>query len=199
MLRRRSAQAMDGSSITQEQFRQILDSSRFCQETSAVHFMMFVHRVEGMDKGLYTFIRNSDDLEDLKIAMDPTFSWEDCDNGLYLLQRGDYRGVAQRISCNQEIAKDGAFSFGMVCKFAEAIETHGALGYKNLYHQCGAIGQMLYLESTALGLSATGIGCFLDDEFHALLGLQDTKYQSLYHFTIGRAIVDTRITTLPPY
>jgi SagB-type dehydrogenase family enzyme len=199
MLRRRSAQAMDGSSITQEQFRQILDSSRFCQETSAVHFMMFVHRVEGMDKGLYTFIRNSDDLEDLKIAMDPTFSWEDCDNGLYLLQRGDYRGVAQRISCNQEIAKDGAFSFGMVCKFAEAIETHGAIGYKNLYHQCGAIGQMLYLESTALGLSATGIGCFLDDEFHALLGLQDTKYQSLYHFTIGRAIVDTRITTLPPY
>ncbi|HEX5710642.1 MAG TPA: SagB/ThcOx family dehydrogenase [Sulfuricurvum sp.] len=199
ILKRRSAQAMDGSSITQAQFRQILDSSRFCDETSDVHFMMFVHRVEGLEKGLYAFIRNGDDLDALKSAMDATFAWEDCDDGVYCLQKGDYRGVSQRISCNQEIAKEGAFSFGMVCRFSKALETHGAIGYKNLYHQCGAIGQMLYLESTALGLSATGIGCFLDDEFHALLGLQDQRFQSLYHFTIGRAIVDTRITTLPPY
>ena len=199
ILRRRSAQAMDGSSITQEQFRQILDSSRFCNETSDVHFMMFLHHVEGLDKGLYAFIRNKDDLEDLKKSMDSTFAWEDCDDGLYCLQRGDYRGVSQRISCNQEIAKEGAFSFGMVCNFSKALETHGAIGYKNLYHQCGAIGQMLYLESTALALSATGIGCFLDDEFHTLLGLKNQQFQSLYHFTIGRAIVDTRITTLPPY
>jgi len=199
ILKRRSAQAMDGSSITEIQFRQILDSSLFCNETSDVHFMMFVHRVEGLEKGFYAFIRNTADLEDLKNAMDPTFVWEDCDDGLYLLQRGDYRGVAQRISCNQEIAKEGAFSFGMVCKFAESIETHGAIGYKNLYHQCGAIGQMLYLESTSLGLSATGIGCFLDDDFHTLLGLRDQRFQSLYHFTIGRAIVDTRVTTQSPY
>lgn len=199
ILKRRSAQAMDGSAITEIQFRQILDSSLFCSETSDVHFMLFVHRVEGLSKGLYVFIRNADDLEAMKESMDTTFVWEDCNDGLYLLQLGDYRGVAQRISCNQEIAKEGAFSFGMVCKFAESLELHGAIGYKNLYHQCGAIGQMLYLESTSIGLSATGIGCFLDDEFHTLLGLRDQRYQSLYHFTIGRAIVDTRITTQIPY
>jgi nitroreductase len=87
----------------------------------------------------------------------------------------------------------------MLCRFGESLETYGAIGYKNLYHQCGAIGQMLYLEATSLGLSATGIGCFLDDEFHALLDLHDLKYQSLYHFTIGRTIVDTRISTQQPY
>jgi nitroreductase len=87
----------------------------------------------------------------------------------------------------------------MVCDFSSSLEKHGSIGYKNLYHQCGAIGQMLYLEATSLGLSATGIGCFLDDEFHALLGLQNQQFQSLYHFTIGRAIVDTRVSTLPPY
>ena len=103
------------------------------------------------------------------------------------------------ISCNQEIAKEGAFSFGMLCNFSSSLEQHGAIGYKNLYHQCGTIGQILYLEATSLGLSATGIGCFLDDEFHALLGLRDQQFQSLYHFTIGRAIVDTRVSTLPPY
>jgi hypothetical protein len=131
--------------------------------------------------------------------MDDTFVWEECHDGLYLLKSGDFRGAAQMISCNQEIAKDGAFSFGMLCNFSSSLEQHGAIGYKNLYHQCGMIGQILYLEATSLSLSATGIGCFLDDEFHALLGLKNQQFQSLYHFTIGRAIVDTRVTTLPPY
>jgi len=199
ILKRRSAQMMDGSGITMEQFRLLLESSLFCTDTSDVHFILFVHRVEGLEKGLYAFIRNEDDLEKLKISMDQNFIWEDCTGGLYCLQKGDYRGAAQMISCNQEIAKDGAFSFGMITHFSSALEKHGAIGYKNLYHQCGALGQILYLEATSLGLSATGIGCFLDDEFHALLGLGDQKFQSLYHFTIGRAIVDTRISTLQPY
>jgi SagB-type dehydrogenase family enzyme len=199
ILKRRSAQMMDGSSITEEQFRQLLNASLFCSETSDVHFVLFVHRVEGLPKGLYTFVRNLADLESLKAALDSTFEWKDYNEGLYLLREGDYRGAAQMISCNQEIAKDAAFSFGMLCNFSSSLENHGAIGYKNLYHQCGAIGQMLYLEATSLGLSATGIGCFLDDEFHALLDLHDLKYQSLYHFTIGRAIVDTRISTQQPY
>ena len=199
ILKRRSAQMMDGTSITEEQFRRLLNASLFCSETSDVHFVLFVHRVEGLAKGLYTYVRNAADLESLKVAMDITFEWKDYSEGLYLLREGDYRGAAQMISCNQEIAKDAAFSFGMLCNFSGSLENHGAIGYKNLYHQCGAIGQMLYLEATSLGLSATGIGCFLDDEFHALLGLQDLKYQSLYHFTIGRAIVDTRITTEEGY
>lgn len=199
ILKRRSAQMMDGSGITQEEFRTLLDSSLFCSEASDVHFILFVHRVEALEKGLYVFIRNSDDLKTLQNSMDQNFIWEDCKNGLYCLKKGDYRGTAQMISCNQEIAKEGAFSFGMVCNFSNALELNGGIGYKNLYHQCGAIGQMLYLEATSLGLSATGIGCFLDDEFHSLLGLRDQKFQSLYHFTIGRAIVDTRISTAQPY
>ena len=34
------------------------------------------------------------------------------------------------------------------------------------------IGQVLYLEAEAAGIRATGIGCFFDDEMHALLGLR---------------------------
>lgn len=199
ILKRRSAQMMDGTSITNEQFRQLLNASLFCSEASDVHFVLFVHRVEGLPKGLYAYVRNMTDLESLSHSMDVTFVWKDFGEGLYLLREGDFRGAAQMISCNQEIAKDAAFSFGMLCRFSESLETYGAIGYKNLYHQCGAIGQMLYLEATSLGLSATGIGCYLDDEFHTLLGLHDQKYQSLYHFTIGRAIVDTRITTEEGY
>lgn len=199
ILKRRSAQKMDSTSITDQQFRRLLNASLFCRHASDVHFAIFVHRVEGLENGLYAYLRNGEDLETLREAMEPTFEWKECSEGLYLLRGGDYRGAAQRISCNQEIAKEGAFSFGMLCPLSKALEIHGGIGYKHLYHQCGAIGQMLYLEATSMGLSATGIGCFLDDEFHALLGLHGQQYQSLYHFTIGRSIVDTRITTLPPY
>jgi hypothetical protein len=45
----------------------------------------------------------------------------------------------------------------------------------------------------------TGIGCFFDDAVHDLMGLQDNQYQSLYHFTIGKPIEDSRLTTHPPY
>lgn len=199
ILKRRSAQMMDGSTITEEQFRTLMDASLFFDNTPDIHFVLFVHRVEGLEKGLYTYVRNNEHRELLKNSMDDNFLWEECGENLYLLKHGDFRGAAQMISCNQEIAKEGAFSFGMITHFSSSLEQHGAIGYKNLYHQCGALGQMLYLEATSLGLSATGIGCFLDDEFHALLGLRDQKFQSLYHFTIGRAIVDTRITTLEPY
>lgn len=199
ILKRRSAQMMDGSEISESQFRTLLDASLDCRNTSDVHFILFVHRVEGLEKGLYAYVRRSNDLTSLRTSCDPKFLWKERGGGLYLLSLGDYRGAAQMISCNQEIAKDGAFSFGMLCRFAEPMKEQGAIGYKNLYHQCGAIGQMLYLEATSLGLSATGIGCFFDDEFHALLGLRDQRYQSLYHFTVGRAAIDTRIMTLPPY
>lgn len=199
ILKRRSAQMMDGTGITESQFRSLLDASRECPGTADVHFALFIHRVEGIQPGLYLYLRDAEDLESLRNALDPTFLWRDCGSNLYLLREGDCRGAAQMVSCNQEIARDGAFSFGMLCRFAPVLEHHGAIGYKHLYHQCGAIGQMLYLEATSLGLSATGIGCFLDDEFHALLGIGDLSYQSLYHFTIGRAIVDTRITTEPGY
>ena len=61
---------------------------------------------------------------------------------------------------------------------------------------------MLKKKLISLGVSgflATGIGCFFDDEMHALLGLRGTEWQSLYHFTAGGAVDDARLTTLPAY
>jgi hypothetical protein len=61
------------------------------------------------------------------------------------------------------------------------------------------IGQVLYLEAEAADVSATGIGCYFDDAVHELLGIGDTRLQSLYHFTVGGALVDNRLVTTPPY
>jgi hypothetical protein len=60
---------------------------------------------------------------------------------------------------------------------------------------------VLYLEATAAGLTGTGIGCFFDAEVLEILGIADGKFdwQSLYHFSVGGAIEDTRLSTLPAY
>ena len=49
--------------------------------------------------------------------------------------------------------------------------------------------------------SSTGIGCYFDDFVHRLLDLDlaDHAWQSLYHFTVGGALDDERLTTLPAY
>ena len=61
------------------------------------------------------------------------------------------------------------------------------------------IGQVLYLEAEAAGYRATGIGCFFDDPVHDEMGRSDHTWQSLYHFTIGVPVEDTRLTTHKPY
>jgi hypothetical protein len=111
----------------------------------------------------------------------------------------DLRGQAAQVSCQQDIAGDGAFSLGMLAELEPSIEEHGAWFYPRLFWEAGAIGQVLYLEAEAAGLRATGIGCYFDDPVHSMLGLTDRQLQSLYHFTVGAPVDDPRLTTLPAY
>jgi hypothetical protein len=103
------------------------------------------------------------------------------------------------VSCDQEIAGAGAFSLGMLAELESATEAHGAWAYRTLFWESGMIGQVLYLEAEAAGTRATGIGCFFDDPVHELLGLEGPAFQSLYHFTVGGAVDDARLTTRPGY
>ena len=202
VLNRRSAQVMNKNdcTITKNEFETILGSIK--SNNSPIHLVVFVHSVEEIDSGLYILIRNDAHKEELKSLLKEGFSWEkvDTDAGeLYKLESGDMRSISQTISCNQEIASDGAFTLGMLAQFTEQIKEFGASRYKELYWECGAIGQQLYLETTSLNLSATGIGCFLDDILHETIGLKTNQYQTLYHFTVGRGLVDKRLSTLKPY
>jgi len=67
--------------------------------------------------------------------------------------------------------------------------------YRKLHYECGIIGQLLYNEAFAVGLKATGLGCFVDDVAMEDFGLDNTCIQTLYHFTIGVPIEDCRYPT----
>ncbi len=171
-----------------------------------VHLAIFVHRVAGLEPGLYFLVRDPAQTDALVAALKPDFAWaaaapSGCppELPLYRLATGDMRTVAQRISCGQDIAADGCFSLGMLAEFERPLTEHGAWFYPRLFWECGMIGQVLYLEAEAAGVRGTGIGCFFDDGMHSLLGLAGRQYQSLYHFTVGGPVEDPRLTTLPAY
>ena len=169
-------------------------------DAARVHLAMFVHRVEGLAPGMYFLLRNPSHLAALQQAMRPEWQWQKAGPAhlpLYLLLPYELRAAARQISCHQDIAADSCFSLGMLASF-EGIE-RSPWRYRRLYWECGIVGQTLYLEAEAAGIRGTGIGCFFDDEMHELLGLEGQAWQSLYHFTAGGAVEDTRLTTLPAY
>jgi hypothetical protein len=166
--------------------------------------VLFVHRVIGLQSGVYAFVRDDAKLDVLKRVMRPDFVWQspagvDSDCPLYLLREADCRDAARTLSCHQDIASDGFFSLGMLADFSEPVRRHGTWFYRNLFWEAGVIGQVLYLEAEAASARSTGIGCFFDDAVHDVLGLTDNQFQSLYHFTVGISVEDRRLQSRPPY
>jgi len=210
ILQRRSAVALDGqSSIDRDRFLSIL-SHVMPQDAppwnalwwdARIHLALFVHRVDGLDPGLYILVRNASALDRLQAAMQRDFAWTraDRDLPLFALALGDCRRLAQRVSCDQDIAADGFFSLGMIADFDASLRQCGPSFYRHLFWESGVVGQVLYLEAEAAGARGTGIGCFYDDPVHDVLGLRGHEFQSLYHFTIGMPVDDARLTTEPGY
>ncbi|HEY8007314.1 MAG TPA: SagB/ThcOx family dehydrogenase [Methylocella sp.] len=168
-----------------------------------VHPIFFVHRVEGLEAGLYLLPRDPEALRALRDTLNPDFIWQTLENApahlpLIKLMPGDCRSFARTVSCHQAIARDSCFSLGMLAEF-EAIVKQNPWRYRQLHWEAGLLGHVLYLEAEAAGLRGTGIGCYFDDVLHELLGMKSERFQSLYHFTVGFPLTDDRITTLPAY
>ena len=211
--RRRSAQSFDGTtSLSQEAFFTILDHTLprvglppWGAEPlpARVHLVLFVHRVDGLSKGVYALPRRAEALAGMQAALRSEFQWEtvgDCPSHLPLhrLITADARKTAGQLACQQGIAANGAFSLAMLGEFDAGL-AQGPWGYRSLMTEAGMLGQSLYLGAEACGLQGTGIGCFFDDGLHTLFGLQDHQYQVLYQFTVGKGMTDTRITNQRPY
>ncbi|PCI22408.1 MAG: hypothetical protein COB67_13450, partial [SAR324 cluster bacterium] len=202
---RRSAVAFDGESfISRKDFLRMLQRS--CQGSNSpllscipwapqVHLLLYVHRVRDMDPGIYILVRNPQQEEQLKKAFKEETQWEVVrdipeDMHLYCLSKMDARELAKTVSCHQSIAADGCFAISMISLFEEPIQKFGASLYPRLYWECGALGQLFYLEAEAAQLRGTGIGCFFDDAVHQMLGIEGHAFQDLYHFTMGGPVED---------
>lgn len=168
-----------------------------------VALVCFVHRVAGLSPGLYLLPRTEVQRADLAARCAGRFEPTPVAEIPGLLRLAavepvEWRRIARSLHCHQDIAATCCFAVGMLAEFDAAL-AGGAHGYRQLFRECGLIGQALYLDAEARGLRGTGIGCFFDDPVHELLGLADETWQTLYHFTVGLPLVDTRIETAPGY
>jgi nitrogenase-associated protein len=212
ILQRRSAQHFDAKATMPAQaFFSLLDALIVGPQAPwnvwrfrpRLHSILFVHKVEGLEPGVYALPRSDEGEALLKKSLNADFLWEKATEApahlpLFRLKPGDARGVARRLFCNQAIASNGCFAMAMLAEFEAPIRENPWF-YRQLHWESGLIGQALYLEAEAAGLRGTGVGCFFDDETHEFLGLKSSALQTLYHFTVGVPLTDQRIATQPAY
>jgi hypothetical protein len=128
---------------------------------AAVHAALFVHRVDGLEPGLYMLVRNPGALPVLRQSLRPEWLWKKTGPDylpLYFLLPYDLRTVARLICCHQDIAADACFALGMIARFEIALKQPWR--YRHLFWECDILGQVLYLKAEAAGVRATGVGCF---------------------------------------
>lgn len=207
---RRSSQAFDfEGSMDRESFFTLLDRTLPRADRApfdihlsppAIHLVSFVHRVDGIRPGLYILVRREEHLKELKHRFDPNFIWEQVqeDFPFYALKYGDLQDKARGVSCFQDIAAHGCFAMAMLGLFDPMVKDTPH-EYRTLHWEAGMVGQVLYLCAEALGYRGTGIGCFFDNLVHDQLGLEDSYFQSIYHFTVGKSLEDKRVKTFHPY
>ncbi len=142
--------------------------------TRFIQLFLYAHRVDGLQPGIYRYLPERAGLEQIK--------------------SGDQRVAAAGLSLGQDLAGNACVTFSMIGDLDRAARTYGDRGYRYVHFEAGAVGQYLYLAAEALGLGATGIGAFYDEEVHRHLNLEPDQGQVVYHFAIGYPVPDPRVS-----
>jgi SagB-type dehydrogenase family enzyme len=112
---------------------------------------LFVHRVDGLDEGIYQLQGDGEALLPIRIGQYATRLAEAC--------------------LGQEIAASASAVLAFSASARDAVELYGDRAYRYLHIEAGSLGQRFQLAATDLGHQACGIAGFLDDETAALLDL----------------------------
>lgn len=97
---------------------------------------------------------------------------------------GITRQALQFLCLSQELGGDAAAVIFHTADLAAAIAAHGDRAYRYLHLDAGLLGERIDLAALALGLGASGIGGFFDDQVTGLLGIP-REQAVVYITTIG--------------
>lgn len=213
---RRSAQRFTREPLAESIFYSLINSLFWFQQpllmgasekSSVLHFVIAVHDVTGLEPGLYLAPGCVDDLDHLSVALgiqpDSTqrvgHSNDLLCESLIRIKTGDFRRAVGTLCCQQAIAADCNFTIGFLARFEQPLKRVGASLYKRLFWQAGSVSQQVYMAATGYHLAATGIGCFFDDPWLEMLGINSAEYQFVYHTAVGTPLVDERIASFSGY
>lgn len=163
---RRSALRLRATPIALGDLGQLLETAcgnPALRRAPGVELQLAVHRVTGVQKGLYRYAPRTPRLVSLR--------------------EGDVSDALVRACLGQEKAGEAAVAFLMVAHLGEATARGGDRSYRDLLIESGAIGQRIYLAAEALRLAARNLAAFADDELNELAGL-DGRSRAVIHLTV---------------
>lgn len=124
-----------------------------------------VHRVEGVEPGIYHHAIQGHQLEQLR--------------------SGDFRQPLIQAGLNQDFLGEANVCFVVTGMFQRTRWKYHERTYRYVLMEAGHLGQNLYLAATALGLGVCGVGAFLDTPLNQLLDLDGEHEAALYLVTVG--------------
>jgi SagB-type dehydrogenase family enzyme len=130
-----------------------------------IELYVLVHRVEGLEAGVYHYAYEPHALE---LVRDGDVRQAVVDQGLgqtFLGEAGAVLVLTQILQRMRPKYQDRSYRYGLL--------------------EAGHVGENAYLAATSMGLGACGVGAFLDDDLNRLLGVDGVEEAAVYLLAIG--------------
>jgi SagB-type dehydrogenase family enzyme len=125
-----------------------------------------VHRVEGIEPGVYHYAVR--------------------DHALELVRRGDFRTAVVEQSIAQEFLGECGVVLFLTMIMQRMRPRYQDRSYRYGLLEAGHVGENAYLAATSMGLGACGVGAFMDDAINDMLGVDGVEEAVVYMVAAGR-------------
>ncbi|KAA0544621.1 SagB/ThcOx family dehydrogenase [Bacillus sp. BGMRC 2118] len=130
-----------------------------------IETFMFVHNVEGLEKGLYHLNVQDWTLEGMKV--------------------GDYSNFVFEVTEEQEMTKKAAVNFVWTAIVNRTLYKYKERTYRYIWWDVGHISQNLHIVSSALGIGSCTMGHWYDKEMNEFLGIDGKSHLSVLMASVG--------------
>ena len=180
MIHRRSTRAFSGSPLLISELKAILnfayqpqnysdqnlDRSPDYFDLNLVETFIAVSGVTDLEDGCYYYAPQSQELRQIRFK--------------------NFRRELHFLCLGQDLGRDASAIVFHTADLRSAIEQYGDRVYRYLHMDAGHLGQRMNLAASHLGLGASGIGGFFDDQVNEVLGIPQDE-AVLYITALGRS------------
>ncbi|WNZ44315.1 SagB/ThcOx family dehydrogenase [Leptolyngbya boryana CZ1] len=179
IIHRRSTRAFSGEKLSLDELRAVLD---FTYQPQHYIEQNFDRSPDYFDLSLVeTFIAVSG-IQDLE---DGCYYYAPATQELRQIRFKNFRRELHFLCLGQDLGRDASAIVFHTADLRTAIEQYGDRVYRYLHMDAGHLGQRINLAAIHLGLGASGIGGFFDDQVNEVLGIPEDE-AVLYITALGR-------------
>jgi SagB-type dehydrogenase family enzyme len=155
-----------GGGITAERWGNRLRAAPSAGALYPIEVYPVIHRVQGLEPGLYHY----------RVQ----------DHALELLRTADLTGEIVRHGLAQGFLGEANLVLVLTAIFQRLRWKYQERTYRYALLEAGHLGQNVYLAATSMGMGACAVGAFLDEELNGMLGIDGRGEAAIYLLAIGK-------------